>query len=335
MAMGFGLLFLLVPLALLLGSTGGLIYVWVKVLTSGRTSDKGNGLACCGKCGYPARGAVNFACVECGADLREVGIVTAQQRKPMIGPAGFLALWTICLPVPALTLASVLIAIGPKQSISNESVTLSPNSGEYASVGIDNAASAGMAIWSLGQANLNTLSIEINGNNNQWEWLEINAATMTYDPSFTSVVPFTPGGTNSTSTANSTNPTTPGNPGTGSTTAAFDQSVLLGLMQAAGADPTKTEVVAEADELFILIQQFPAQGLQNIQPQAFTNTQSHQFGMEIPSLWWTVAVLLSVPALWILGILIYFIVRRRRSQLPAVQAERNPYGPARFAAGNG
>jgi len=324
----FGLLFLLVPLGLLISSIGGLIYVWVKVLTAGRAknSTQGSDLACCGKCGYPARGAINFACSECGADLREVGIVTPNQRKPMLGPVGFLALWTICLPVPAFTLAGILIAAGPKQSIANESITLTPTSGEYVSIDINNTASAGMTIWSLGQTNPNQLSVSINGNNNQWEWLEVDAAAMTYDASFTSVTPYTPGA------AQPTHNTSLATLGSGSATAAFDQSVLLGLMQTSGADPTKAEVVTEADELLAIIQQFPTQGLQNINTPSFTSSQTNQFSMNIPSMWWVLTALLAIPAVWVLGIVLYFVVRKKRATFPAPQTERNPYGPAQFAS---
>lgn len=34
----------------------------------------------CGNCGYPAKGISTLNCPECGADLREVGIVTGMRR---------------------------------------------------------------------------------------------------------------------------------------------------------------------------------------------------------------------------------------------------------------
>jgi hypothetical protein len=36
----------------------------------------------CGRCGYAVRGLPTFTCPECGADLREVGILTPRRGGP-------------------------------------------------------------------------------------------------------------------------------------------------------------------------------------------------------------------------------------------------------------
>ncbi len=65
------------------------------------------GEAVCGRCGYIVRGLPSFTCPECGSDLRQVGIRTAGQPRPL-GPWTRAALWTLILPVPA-TIISVLL----------------------------------------------------------------------------------------------------------------------------------------------------------------------------------------------------------------------------------
>ncbi|MDP9173740.1 MAG: hypothetical protein M3O30_07725 [Planctomycetota bacterium] len=62
----------------------------------------------CGQCGYCVRGIAGLICPECGADLREVGIVPPGGRAP--NPANRLAiLWTIALPLPAMLITWILL----------------------------------------------------------------------------------------------------------------------------------------------------------------------------------------------------------------------------------
>jgi hypothetical protein len=60
--------------ALLLGGLGLLAAM---LLWKRRSAEAGG---CCGKCGYSTRALTTFACPECGADLREVGIVQPTKR---------------------------------------------------------------------------------------------------------------------------------------------------------------------------------------------------------------------------------------------------------------
>jgi hypothetical protein len=62
----------------------------------------------CGRCGYCVRGLPTFTCPECGADLREAGIVGPGMR-PALSRNNHLLIWTLLLPVPAVVFSSLLI----------------------------------------------------------------------------------------------------------------------------------------------------------------------------------------------------------------------------------
>jgi hypothetical protein len=60
--------------------------------------------ATCGNCGYCVRGIAGLVCPECGADLREVGIITPNLRHPV--PRYVKAIfWSLALPLGALFLS--------------------------------------------------------------------------------------------------------------------------------------------------------------------------------------------------------------------------------------
>ncbi|MBB6428469.1 hypothetical protein [Algisphaera agarilytica] len=321
MGIAFGL-FALIPCMLLVASIVGLIWIWVRVGLDRRDiKAKGDALAQCGACGYPTRGAVNLECSECGADLREVGIVTPSQRRRPLGPVGFILFWTLCYPVPALTLAVVMISIGPKHQDMVENVTLNPvQSGEYVSIDLnDHSAIGAWAYWFIpaGSApSLDVLDISLQGQNNNYAWLEVDAVNMTYDPSYVSFTPPVP----------ATSPSNPGQPAT----AVLDQSVLLAWMKSGGVDVTKPEVIAEADELLQIIQAQPTQGLTNLTPIQFSVANQFSYSSDMPKGWWIVTVLLALPVFWGLGIVLYFLVRRRPDHLPPPPTQ-DKLGPARFA----
>ncbi|MEM1108770.1 MAG: hypothetical protein AAGH99_08775 [Planctomycetota bacterium] len=317
--MGIALLFAVIPLVLLLISFGGLIVAWVLVFRGGGKTNADD-LACCGSCGYPARGAVNFDCVECGADLREVGIVNLAQRKRPLGPLGFGLLWTFCLPIPALTAAGLAIAFGPQHTYSNEMATLTPNSGEYVSIDLDNQSiqNAFSTYYVTGLTPPGNISLSVAGNNNQYDWLEVDPVAMTYDSTFSFFTPPT----------SSANPTS----ANAVSSAPFDRAAALAWLKSAGADDTNPDVIAEADELIQIVQQQPAQGLANLSTATFQVTSQTSFPLNIPQGWWVVLCLLAVPAAWIAGgILYFFIYRKRTRHLPNARPSRDPHGPARFA----
>ncbi|NJN62364.1 MAG: hypothetical protein HC795_13285 [Coleofasciculaceae cyanobacterium RL_1_1] len=71
-------------------------------------------VASCGKCRYAVEGLTVMTCPECGSDLREVGILTPRGRKPF-GPAIWISLWTLVLPVPAMIITALVNESLPKQ----------------------------------------------------------------------------------------------------------------------------------------------------------------------------------------------------------------------------
>ncbi|MGB0767844.1 MAG: hypothetical protein ACPGYV_09045, partial [Phycisphaeraceae bacterium] len=81
-----------------LGSLVGLVYIWIRVF---KRATAAQGLANCGGCTYPVRGAGTMNCSECGADFRVVGIVSPQMRRAYLSPLVFILLWSLCLWLPA------------------------------------------------------------------------------------------------------------------------------------------------------------------------------------------------------------------------------------------
>ncbi|MEX0654989.1 MAG: hypothetical protein WD534_07455 [Phycisphaeraceae bacterium] len=122
--MGLGVAVL--ALGLLLGSLVGLAWLWWRVVRGG----SGSALPSCGKCGYAARGVQSLACPECGADLREVGIVTPKAAGA-IGVVGFVLLWTLFLPMPACVVSGVAMIFAPHHQTHSSSQTFRPESGGY------------------------------------------------------------------------------------------------------------------------------------------------------------------------------------------------------------
>ena len=85
----------------------------------------------CGKCSYAVQGLPSFTCPECGSDLREVGIVTPTTRRPL-PPLVLAIIWTLILPVPALVVSGVTVALVPLVQHTTMKVNyFGPHSGEY------------------------------------------------------------------------------------------------------------------------------------------------------------------------------------------------------------
>lgn len=106
MAAPFDILILLLFVVLpLIGLITGVV-LWI---VGARQSANGRGMSC-GRCGYSVAGLTQLMCPECGADLREVGIVSAAASPAMriIG----MVLTFVCLGVLLLVIlaAAVLLA---------------------------------------------------------------------------------------------------------------------------------------------------------------------------------------------------------------------------------
>lgn len=98
------LVIFVIPLALAL-----VLLVWLR-----RPRKSPDGPAC-GQCGYAVYGLPTFICPECGSDLREVGIVTGGQPRP-IHPVVKVIILTIVM-APLVLLSTVFVAImSPQQT---------------------------------------------------------------------------------------------------------------------------------------------------------------------------------------------------------------------------
>jgi hypothetical protein len=288
-----GLMILLIPLAYLLASLAGLSYLWYRVF-KGRLSRGGSDLPTCARCGYAVRGLMGLDCPECGADLREVGIVTPKQRGA-VSPVMFVLLWTLLLPGPSCLLSGLLVAVGPKASTSGGMLNLAPiASGQYVSADINYTN-----FFMLGAASYTGLTIE--GNNTQYESLDIDPVAMTYED-WSGTVRTSPSGT-ATSTRISTN-----SPGV---TKPLDRQAILDLLKRAGADITRQDVMDEADELLSIIQGIPTQGLGNLSPTYFTQSY-FSTGLDQPAGWFMGLLLGLWLIVWIMGFWLYFRLRRKR-----------------------
>jgi len=301
-----GLLFLIIPLAYLLASLVGLLYLWYRVF-KGRS---GGDLPTCAGCGYAVRGLTGLTCPECGADLREVGIVTPKQRGA-VSPVMFVLLWTLLLPGPTCLVSGFLVAVGPKASTSGGMLNLTPiTSGQYQRADINYTN-----FFMMGGASTTELSIE--GNNSQYEYIEIDPVAMTYEDWSPPTSP-TPVSTSASTSASmtSTNVTKP-----------MDRQAVLDLLKRAGADITRQDVMDEADELLTIVQGIPTLGLANLSPTHFTQSYFGN-GMDQPAGWFMIVILVVWVLLWLGGFWVYFSIRRKHQPTQAELPEQGtPYQP--------
>ncbi len=123
----FEFVILSILLAIFIASALGILYLWYRVYKG----EASGGLPVCAKCGYAVRGLTGLDCPECGADLREVGIITPKQRGA-VSPMMFFLLWTLLLPVPSCPIAGLLLWVGPQTTVQGDWLRLMPiASGEY------------------------------------------------------------------------------------------------------------------------------------------------------------------------------------------------------------
>ena len=325
MATGFGIIFFLVyglvMLALPLACLIGLVWLWVRVL---RNKEAGKD-ARCSACDYSVRGAREFVCVECGADLRVVGIKTPTQSKG-VGVVVFLLLWTLLLPMPGCVGAGIMAYLGPKRTIHTSDVTIEPLSGLYNNINIDNM-SMGYDPFGLmtfgGMPQMDSVNFYLEDGQGNFGYMGIDAATMTYDVGLHGLNL----GQSGAGTGTGTVTVQTGNP-----RAPFDRAAALAWFSqtsGGGIDITDPAVIAEADELIQILGQFDATTPVTIQTSQFTVSQSFSNTSSIPAGWWIGLVGIFWLGVYVGGIVLYLVIRQRRAK--ASIPEQDPYGPAQFA----
>ncbi len=298
-----GIAFLIGMLAVVLACVIGLVVLWWKAVAK----PKGSGEPSCGKCGYVVKGSSTLFCPECGSDYRIVGIVSAMQKRGV--PVWlFLLLWTVLLPLPSCVGSGLLIAVGPKDSYPVVNMSLSPVSGLYQTLDINSNMSGGkvsgwQAFWGGAggsrtwiMVNTRALSSPVGGNTpaRTFASMGVDTASMQYDPTM-SMLHHSPG---------ATMPTSP---------QAFDESAAVMLIEQVTATNGDPRVMDEARELVSVVRAYPTQGL-TTNLQHFTVLNNYNYTHDEPSAWWMVVSVLVWPALWVAGIVVFLVLRRRRYQ---------------------
>lgn len=97
----------------------------------GTTTTRNNRLPFCGKCGYPARGIESLNCPECGADLREVGIVDPNRRRFISKRMLTGVLYTACIFILTLPFSQPFSESIPMQLRKTQTVVMSPGSDTF------------------------------------------------------------------------------------------------------------------------------------------------------------------------------------------------------------
>ena len=250
----------------------------------------------CGKCGYVVTGLPSFTCPECGSDLREVGILIAESRRPL-SPLVKGIIWTIAFPLPALVLSSVITALGLHEYTETRNYIVGPNSGAYAKVAMI-ATAKGPNASSLKSETL-VLQLATNGTPSapsQTSELTIDPATHGYRYVGKGGKPIAaPNG--------------------------LDAHIVLDWLEAAGIDGGRAAVQKEASELFAQSQAISAANYSysTALTPSFNTRSSWMQGAYGSPLWWTITQLILWPLLWLLGL--WRLTRRRAPRAPAPNAE--------------
>ena len=279
-----GVIMLLFLVVAGIASVGGLIYIWVRALSRPVVNQ---GLPLCGRCGYAVRGVGSLACPECGADFREVGIVTPAMRRRYIGPVLFIAIWSLALWMPGCTISGILIAVGPQKQIPHEDAYLVPKdpvAAGYDTVDLRRSPYDMYGDWlDFGvPGNGDYMDVDIYGSNNAWVSVDL---------------------TNNTYRDYNASHNAPAKP--------FDRAAVEGWLGYAGADLTNPDVQQQADELYQTISQTRANGLGTGASPQFTSTSHSAWTDTAPAPWFSISQVVFWPLVYVGGLFLYFWLRRR------------------------
>jgi len=297
MAVSFaGLCFILLPVA-------GLIWLWLSVFRRSAVTDD---LARCGPCDYAVRGIGSLTCPECGADLREVGIVTPKPRR-VIGPVLFTLLWSALLLFPVSLISRIVTSNAPPFISGTSSTVLTPNSGLSGKVKLsfsyksDNTLAAHGSSTSTRRTGSGTTStLTFNGiNPSQLDIIVLELVGL----GNMSIVP-------STLTCKY-NVTASPKPRTWS---AFNVAQMLAWYKACGLDVSKPEMITDATELVAIVTSL-SKGNSRLTSQRFVfgGTSSSTRTTRTPNSY-GLMILLAGAVVWIIGMIFYF--KRRAAVQP-------------------
>ncbi len=282
-------------IALMLGTGLGLLILWAFVFLG--CAGRPGSLPTCGACGYVVRGVSTLACPECGADLREAGIIGPRQ-KGRVNPLLFLLLWSMTLPVPVCIGSTLLMLVGPQEQFIDFDLSLKPKSGQYFEVSIYFEG----APFDEDRFEVATLSIyPLTANQNRGEiYTEVDLVAMLEDANFGIIeydLFF--------ERLSRADPPP-------SSAMTLDKARLLTLLQQVGADPALPTVDAEADELLAILANTPTVGPPTAGFTHFTHdaTADQYYHYQAP--WWG-TFYIGVAAgflIWVGGVVLFFRLRR-------------------------
>jgi hypothetical protein len=231
----------------------------------------------CGSCGYPVRGLGTFACPECGRDLREAGIVTPSlEWKHRPGLMVTALSWAILATALFLPLAALGLLVVPEVGSFSRNSRLVPASGAYTQLDVTESGGVGRP-----DAPAERVLLELTTNDGATATMDISRRSLAY-------------------TARTS---------AGSSRGKLTESALRDWLRDAGAvapspdsDAQVTALTDSATSGRIALPQnsgFLAQ-------RTSTSVSSH------PPRWYAAVVLLTLPAVWAVGLLRIIKVRRER-----------------------
>jgi hypothetical protein len=232
----------------------------------------------CAACGYAVRGLEKLICPECGSDLRLVGITTPHARTRM-SPVGRALLWTMLLPIPALSLSAVISDALPAHSTREQRIDMGkPQSGAYGSVVI-----FGYGSGPSGSVPVATVTMRFSTATGLSPTLLINGLDLTFE-------------------LDDGRQRTPG-------LGEFSQDAVIAWMSTAGVDTGDPAVAQEAEDLYERTLAVALGGSAGPSPH-FPGTTSSSFRRRSPPPWFAPTAILFWLLIWVGGIV---VTLRRRS----------------------
>jgi hypothetical protein len=261
------------PFVLLVLVVGLVIGIGAFMLISRKNRSRASEPAC-GKCGYAVRGLPTFTCPECGADLREVGIVTSGQRTMSPKARGVLLvlLWTLVLPVPAMILSAVALQATPQTSVTRWHQGLgSPDSAAYERVNLDQRLTEkGNRIVS------NRLTYTLIPSQGQPTQIDVDPASRGYSYRKRSGEEV-------------------------KTVSGLNENTFLDWMSQAGIDRENEQVKLEVAELLTFAQGAALGAVNNLSPRHFRSLGSSGYSRVGPSRWVLAVAATFWLGIWLLG----------------------------------
>ncbi len=283
-----------VLLAMLAGSSGGLIVLWAFVFHGCR--GRPGSLSTCGACGHGLKGIASLHCPECGADLRKAGIIGPRQ-KGRVNPLIFFLIWMTLMPVAACVGSVLLMYAGPQIHFKTLTFFLIPQSNQY-EISIEFQV-ANAASNRFEAANLSIHS-NLNADRILGIYTEIDLVAMLEDSSY-NIIQYDSLYDSFYRAASPLH-----------TAAAFDKARLLSFLEQVGAKPNDPAVNTEVDELFDLFAN-PALTIQyDADFEHFENLVTTSYSHSHSAAWrGTFFIGLAVGGLiWIIGAALYIQLRR-------------------------